>query len=97
MIRTCYLRRAVIWVHICTFTVKRMSVVFSPSMVQGEFSEFHLMLRSMLVMQVLYFVFFWGFVLCRLKLLLLRLPIRNRLDAVQILTYCRHLPNLVQP
>src|SRR6266496_567079 len=95
MIRTCYYRHAVIWARISG--VKQMSVEFSPSVEQEEFSELHLMSRSMSVMLGLYFVFFWGFVPFRLKLSPLPLSMRSRLVAVQMLTCCRHFPNLAQP
>ena len=44
-----------------------MSVVFSLSLGQEEYSELHLMPQLMLVMRVQYFDFFWGFVHCRLE------------------------------
>src|SRR6266536_1256460 len=97
MIRTCYYRHAVIWAHLYILRVKQMSVGFSPSEEQEEFSELLRIHQSMSVMLGLYFVFFWGFVPYRLKLSPLPLPIQSRLVAVQMLTCCRHFPNLAQP
>src|SRR6266581_5354690 len=97
MIRTCYSRHAAIWAHKFRLRIKQMSVEFSPSVEQEEFSELLRIHQSMSVMLGLYFVFFWGFVPYRLNLSPLPLPIRSRLVAVQMLTCCRHLPNLAQP
>src|SRR6266581_1449424 len=97
MIRMCYYRQAGIWARIYILRVKQMSVGFSPSVEQEEFSELLRIHQSMSVMLGPYFVFFWGFVPYRLNLSPLPLPIWSRLVAVQMLTYCRHFPNLAQP
>src|SRR6266516_3138839 len=97
MTRMYYSRHVASWVHIYRLRIKQMSVGFSPSVVQEEFSEFLRIHQSMSVMLGLYFVFFWGFVPYRLKLSPLPLPIRSRLVAAQMLTCCRHFPNLAQP